>query len=197
MPLAADPSAGNDVLKDVEKQIRTAGVTPDVLAVKGAGTGAQRVNLVSDPFRFKEVPAEQYAGMVTKQQTAAMGGDAGQNAKVVDFAKKFVDTPYKWGGSSPLGFDCSGFTQYVYKQVYGIDLPRVSFQQGKGGRAVGGDELQAGDLLFWDNSPRNPGADHVAIYIGNGQYIDAPKPGATVGIRTLKQSSGYWARRYT
>jgi cell wall-associated NlpC family hydrolase len=128
---------------------------------------------------------------------APAAGPAGNAAKLIDNAKKFIGTPYKWGGSSPLGFDCSGFTQYVFKQM-GVDLPRVSYQQGTSGAAVAGGAWQPGDLIFSDNSPRNPGADHVMLYMGNNQIIEAPKPGTPVRIRTLTdaQMKSMWARRY-
>lgn len=119
------------------------------------------------------------------------GGKGTSN--LVDFAKRFIGTPYKWGGTSPSGFDCSGFTQYVMKQ-FGINLPRVSYQQGSAGKAVGSRDLRPGDLVFWDNSSRNRGADHVGIYIGGGKYIHAPQPGERVKISNL--GGNYWARRY-
>lgn len=120
------------------------------------------------------------------------GGGKGVKG-VVDFARQFIGTPYKWGGTSPSGFDCSGFTQYVMRQ-FGVNLPRVSYQQGAGGKRVGSGDLRAGDLVFWDNSSRNAGADHVGIYIGGGKYIHAPQPGESVKISNL--GGNYWARRY-
>jgi cell wall-associated NlpC family hydrolase len=102
----------------------------------------------------------------------------------LDAAKKFVGTPYVWGGSSPLGFDCSGFTQFVFRQ-FGVNLPRMSNQQGFGGSAVNYADAKPGDLIFWDNSTRNNGADHVGIYLGNGMLISAPKPGDHVKIQAV------------
>lgn len=130
---------------------------------------------------------------VSRGSSPSAGGGKG-NSSIVDFAKRFLGTPYKWSGTSPSGFDCSGFTQYVMKQ-FGINIPRISYQQGNGGVAVGRNDLQPGDLVFWDNSSRNRGADHVGIYIGGGKYIHAPQPGERVKISRL--GGGYWARRYT
>lgn len=96
-----------------------------------------------------------------------------------------------WGGTSPNGFDCSGFVQYVYKQM-GIDLPRVSFQQANAGRRVGLGELAPGDLVAWDNSSRNQGADHIAIYVGGGLIAEAPRPGVPLRIRSLGRNEGAW-----
>lgn len=127
--------------------------------------------------------------------SAGSGGDfTGSTGGLVKEAMRYIGTPYKWGGNTPLGFDCSGFTRYVFKKM-GINLPRISYQQGTGGRGVGRKEIRPGDLVFWDNSPRNHGADHVGIYIGNGKYIHAPQPGERVKISRL--SGNYWVRRYT
>lgn len=131
---------------------------------------------------------------ITTDISGEGGGGGGKgNTSLVNFAKKFVGTPYVWGGTSPSGFDCSGFTQYVMKE-FGINLPRVSYQQGQGGKSVSSGDLRAGDLVFWDNSSRNVGADHVGIYIGGGKYIHAPQPGSSVKISSL--GGDYWARRY-
>lgn len=124
------------------------------------------------------------------------GGDfSGGGGGLVKEAMRYIGTPYVWGGNTPLGFDCSGFTSYVYKNVLGITLPRISYQQGNGGQGVGRDEMRPGDLVFWDNSNRNNGADHVGIYIGNNQFIAAPEPGQSVKVSSLY--GDYWARRYT
>jgi cell wall-associated NlpC family hydrolase len=101
-----------------------------------------------------------------QEDITAIGGERGD---AVRLAKSFVGMPYIWGGTDPnRGFDCSGFTQYVYKKAFGIDLPRVSYQQANSGRRVGLSALQPGDLVAWDNSSRNNGADHIAIYLGGG-----------------------------
>lgn len=127
--------------------------------------------------------AEEYAAAFPgdKASAKATAIGSGQASGLIDAAKKFIGTPYKWGGTSPTGFDCSGFTQYLYRQV-GINLPRVSYQQGNYGEHIGIDQAKPGDLVFWDNSSRNPGADHVAIYLGDGYVIHAPKPGDAVKI---------------
>ena len=100
--------------------------------------------------------------------------------------------PYRWAGASPsAGFDCSGLLQYVYKQM-GIDLPRVSFQQANYGERVPLSKMKVGDLVAWDNSSRNNGADHIAMYIGNGQILEAARPGTNVRIRKLGKDEGAW-----
>jgi cell wall-associated NlpC family hydrolase len=131
---------------------------------------------------------------------AATGGGGFQKGvdntgkAIAQYAKQFLGTPYVWGGTSPDGFDCSGFVQYVYKEM-GIDLPRVSFQQANAGKRIGLNKLTPGDLVSWDNSPRNPGADHIAIYLGDGKIIEAPRPGMAVRIRRLDSNEDAWGVR--
>lgn len=119
------------------------------------------------------------------------------NSAVVDIAKKFLGTPYKWGGTSPDGFDCSGLVQYVYSQI-GKSIPRTSQAQFMGGTDVSSDNLQPGDLVFFKGATGSlfaPG--HVGLYIGNGQYIQAPKTGDVVKISNLSDRKDYaGARRY-
>jgi cell wall-associated NlpC family hydrolase len=112
----------------------------------------------------------------------------------VRLAQQFVGTPYKWGGTSPSGFDCSGFVQYVYRQM-GVNLPRVSFQQARSGPRVGLGNLRPGDLVAWDNSSRNNGADHIAIYLGGGMIAEAPRPGVKLRVRKLGKNEGAWGVR--
>jgi Transglycosylase SLT domain/NlpC/P60 family len=117
---------------------------------------------------------------------AFSGSTAGASADgmaVVEEAKKYLGLPYVWGGTDPTkGLDCSGLVQVVYKNL-GYDLPRVSFQQAASGRPVASmAEAQPGDLIAWDNSSRNNGVDHIAIYIGGGKMIEAPRTGLDIRI---------------
>ncbi len=96
---------------------------------------------------------------------------------IVGIAQQFIGTPYVYGGASPAGFDCSGFTQYVFGQA-GISLPRTASQQYAAATPVS--NPQPGDLVFF-GSP----VWHVGIYAGNGMMIDSPKPGTTVQYRPL------------
>ncbi|WP_454850093.1 C40 family peptidase [Promicromonospora soli] len=99
---------------------------------------------------------------------------------VVSVAMRYLGVPYLWGGSTPAGFDCSGFTSYVYAQV-GINLPRTSSEQRYAGPEVPWSEAQPGDLLW------SPG--HIAIYAGDGMQIEAPVPGKTVRYTQIWQSN--------
>jgi peptidoglycan DL-endopeptidase CwlO len=110
--------------------------------------------------------------------------------KIVKIAKQLNGTPYAWGGTSPNGFDCSGFTKYVYGQV-GISLPRTSEDQYKNGQAVAKNSLQPGDLVFFNSY--GSGASHVGIYIGDGQFIHAASE--QVQIDKLNDPY-YWSDRF-
>jgi peptidoglycan DL-endopeptidase CwlO len=100
---------------------------------------------------------------------------------VVGVAMRYLGTPYVWGGASPAGFDCSGFVAYVFSQV-GISLPHYSGAQYSYGSPVPRDQLEPGDLVFFD------GLGHVGIYIGGGQFVHAPHTGDVVKISSLSDS---------
>jgi peptidoglycan DL-endopeptidase CwlO len=103
--------------------------------------------------------------------------------RVVKIALKQRGVPYRWGGTSPqTGFDCSGFTRWVYAHV-GISLPHSSYAQFTMGRRVSLSQLKPGDLLFFY------GLGHVGMYIGRGRYIDAPHSGEHVHISWLAYGS--------
>ncbi len=104
---------------------------------------------------------------------------------VLEIAARYVGVPYVYGGSSPSGFDCSGFTKYVYAQL-GISLPRSSSAQRNVGTAVSAADALPGDLIW------SPG--HVGIYAGDGLQIDAPRPGKTIQFRGIWQSNPTFIR---
>lgn len=114
-------------------------------------------------------------------------------SQVVDTAKQYLGVRYSYGGSSPSGFDCSGFTMYIYGQ-YGVSLPHSATSQwtsGLGTRIYNVSELQAGDLVFFRDPSVAGGkaCSHVGIYISNGQFIHSSSS-AGISISTL--TSGYW-----
>jgi cell wall-associated NlpC family hydrolase len=100
-------------------------------------------------------------------------------------------TPYRDGGTDLTGFDCSGFTQYVYAQ-YGVALPREVREQFRVGKSVKAEDLAAGDMIFFTTTAR--GATHVAIAIGGDQFVHAPS--STGVVRVERIGSSYWAPRY-
>ena len=110
------------------------------------------------------------------QQSSTTRTGSGNN--VVSYAESFIGVPYVYGGTTPSGFDCSGFVQYVYNH-FGKSLPRTTTQQENYGTQIPVSQAQPGDLYFWGNKGS---AYHVAICVGNGKYIAAPEPGQSVSI---------------
>lgn len=102
-------------------------------------------------------------------------------SSIVATASKYLGTPYKYGGNTPEGFDCSGFTSYVYKQC-GVNIPRTSGGQGSYGNHIPRNQLEPGDIVSF------PG--HVGIYVGSGNFIHSPSTGKTVEIQSLNNYRG-------
>lgn len=117
--------------------------------------------------------------------TAASTSASGVAAQVIEIAYRYVGTPYVYGGASPSGFDCSGFTSYVYAQV-GISLPRSSGAQRSAGTVVSASEARPGDLVWW------PG--HVGIYLGGNQHIAARNPGTPLHASQIWRSNPTFIR---
>ncbi|MBU3191400.1 C40 family peptidase [Clostridium bowmanii] len=110
---------------------------------------------------------------------------------VIAYASKFLGTPYLWGGTTPSGFDCSGFTQYVYSH-FGISIGRTTFDQINDGAPVARNNLQTGDLVLF-GSVGNP--HHVGIYIGDNTYIHAPSTGDVIKVSDMTRSDFIIGRR--
>ena len=128
-----------------------------------------------------------------KEETSTTQASSVSGANVVVYAKQYLGYRYVSGGSSPsTGFDCSGFTSYIYKH-FGISLSRTSGGQSSNGTAVPKSSLQAGDLVIFNNSG-NTKVGHVGIYIGGNSFIHASTPSTGVIISSLSES--YYAKRY-
>jgi len=122
------------------------------------------------------------------QRTAMFGSD------IVMRALALLGVPYRWGGDDAVhGFDCSGFVRRVFADLFNLDLPHRSDQIHREGRPVSRDQLEAGDLVFF-NTMRQP-FSHVAIYIGDGRFVHAPGRGGQVRIDALDEP--YWRQRFS
>ncbi|MGY4515482.1 C40 family peptidase [Lysobacter sp. HA18] len=116
----------------------------------------------------------------------------GRAQSVLARAFALLGTPYRWGGTSTEGFDCSGLVGYVFRNALGVELPRVARDQAQTGTMVDRSQLTAGDLVFF--STHSSGVDHVGIYIGNGKFLHAPRTGRDVTVSEL--DTGYWNGKF-
>lgn len=154
------------------------------------------ISLMNEVFGENTVDMNFAINVGGSLQGNAQTNPQGESA-VVDSARKYLGTPYVWGGTSPSGFDCSGFVQYVLAEN-GKSIPRTSQEQFASGQAVDKSQLQAGDLVFYDWSGGTE-ATHVGIYEGNGKMIHAPHSGDVVkevDFNSYGQNVYLGARRY-
>ncbi len=148
----------------------------------------------SDLVKMEDMPAENYG--VNRESTVPMGSGSNNarpmtaGEKLAAYAKTFVGYPYVYGGSSPSGFDCSGFMQYVCRQM-GYTIKRTATAQLSNGVKVSKSELQPGDLVFFGYGSS---ASHVGMYIGNDKFVHAENSRTGVVISDL--FSGYYGGRY-
>jgi cell wall-associated NlpC family hydrolase len=144
-----------------------------------ARLAAAQAASVSDPEAVLDVSALSSSGPGVQLETPAP--PPSRYGGVVGIAMQYLGVPYVWGGASPAGFDCSGFIMYVFAQV-GISLPHHAASQYGMGSPVSRDQLEPGDLVFFN------GLGHAGIYIGGGQFIHAPHTGDVVKISSLSDS---------
>jgi peptidoglycan DL-endopeptidase CwlO len=135
--------------------------------------------------RLQSLPIQSEAALapdaVAPESVAPVAVPAARYGGVVGIAMQYLGVPYRWGGADPSGFDCSGFSMYVYAQV-GVSLPHHAASQYGMGTPVSRDQLEAGDLVFFN------GLGHMGIYIGGGSFIHAPHTGDVVKISSLSDS---------
>jgi len=141
-----------------QRQVQSLGATTSEPSVSDDATSAE----VASPEVIAPAPPSRYGG-------------------VVGIAMQYLGVPYRWGGADPSGFDCSGFSMYVYAKV-GVSLPHHAASQYGMGTPVSKDQLAPGDLVFFN------GLGHMGIYIGGGQFIHAPHTGDVVKISSLSDS---------
>lgn len=172
--------------------------------VVGALYNGQRVDILANDgvwyqINYNSIPAYVHSDYIlirSAELTSRDGNDAEKRGtigeEVVEFAKQYIGTPYVYGGSSPSGFDCSGFVYYVYKN-FGVTLNRVAADQSKNGYVVDRSELMPGDILLFSRT-LDGYITHVGIYVGDNQFIHSPQTGKSVEIVSL--SSGYYNYGY-
>lgn len=116
-----------------------------------------------------------------------------EHENIINYAKSLQGVRYVWGGSSPNGFDCSGYVKYVY-QKFGINLNRTAADQAQQGTYISKANLNTGDLVFFDTNGGHNYINHVGIYIGNGMFIQSSSGAGRVIISSLNE--GFYARNY-
>ncbi|GAA0698711.1 C40 family peptidase [Paraclostridium ghonii] len=147
-----------------------------------------KVGVISESNGWAKISYNGTIGYVSSQYLGDASSGGGENPgqsssvdKVINIAKQQLGKPYVWGAEGPSSFDCSGFTQYSFKNGAGVNLPRVSRDQSKFGTAVSKSNLQKGDLVFFDTD-KSGSVNHVGIYIGNNEFIHASSGGGKVII---------------
>ena len=157
-------------------------------ATTTSATQTSATQSASGTTSFADALAASLSLAPTQETSATAAGTAGNTGTatgqgLVDAAMAYVGVPYVWGGENPAtGLDCSGLVQRSMADL-GVDVPRVAHDQAKLGTAVASmDAAQPGDLLIFN------GGTHIAIYVGDGRMIDAPKPGKSVSVRDVYET---------
>jgi peptidoglycan endopeptidase LytF len=140
----------------------------------------------AEPAARTEAPAS-----APPAEPAASTSSLGQEA--VNVAMKYLGYRYRYGGTSPSGFDCSGYVYYVYHKTLGIPVTRDMYTQTNSGTRISRANLQPGDMVFFQNTYKR-GLSHAGIYIGNGKFIHAENESTGVVISSL--STSYWSTRW-
>jgi cell wall-associated NlpC family hydrolase len=192
----ADTAAQAAVAVDqsvVDLQLQARQDAADAAALKTAKEQARRA-AAAKAAAEKKAAAERKATILAASRssvrttlssaTASASTTSGSVASVIGFLRAQVGKPYVYGATGPSAYDCSGLTQAAFRTI-GVDLPRTSQAQSTFGTPVAVSTVQAGDLLFWGGVGS---AYHVAVYIGNGQYLDAANPSKGVVIQQMSYS---------
>lgn len=189
-PSAAD-AAGANATAQLEQLKASDSQTVDVSADAAVTAGGREAFSATSPAELKRAQLRaamlSYRGPSVRSLLANPPYPNFSLSQVVAVAEQYQGAPYVYGGASPAGFDCSGFTQFVYAQ-FGVALPHSASRQGAGGTAIAASAALPGDIVVMD------GGGHVGIYLGGNMMIDAPEPGKVVQIRAIYSSSRWFVR---
>lgn len=176
-------------LRDIrDNQIKSSIVIEEINEyIETAKVKVEEIQAALEAERLATVTVNRGSTTVSSNSTASTASTA-STSSIVNYAYGFLGTDYIWGGTTPSpGFDCSGFTSYVFRNAAGVEITRTTGSQMGVGAVVSYDDLQVGDLVF------TYGGGHVGIYIGGGSYIHASQPGDVVKVSPV--TSFYTARR--
>lgn len=196
--------------KQEEIKVKIGTVTVDILNVRsGTSTDTKKlgklsfgtkIEIFSEIEGWYEINFESQKAYIKSDyvnvielNAAELSTEQNIGLSIVDYARKFIGTPYMYGGSSPSGFDCSGYVKYIMEN-FGVDMPRTSTDQYSIGVRVNKSELLPGDLVFFKYNANSYRLSHVGIYVGNGNFIHSPVPGQSVKISPL--DTGYFSYYY-
>ncbi|RKS04982.1 cell wall-associated NlpC family hydrolase [Nocardiopsis sp. Huas11] len=140
---------------------------------------------VGDVLGFAEEYAEIASRAAAQVPVGVSGGSSEQGRAAAEWALAQVGKPYLWGGTGPGAFDCSGLTLKAWEAA-GVSLPRVTTDQVNTGTRVGLDQLQPGDLLFYDTGAPGGSPSHVTMYVGDGQMVNAPRTGQSIRVEAVE-----------
>lgn len=201
MPIISNAALGDQTLKAGMKH-QDVKELQEVLKGKGYFTstttttyfGSETKAAVIKFQKANGLAADGIVGKQTFQRLGTINKNNGQVTtakadKLIIEAKKYMNVPYVWGGSTPKGFDCSGFLNYAFEKGAGIDLPRTVADIYKKGQKVSKPSI--GDLVFFETY--KPGASHAGIYLGNNQFIHSS---SSKGVSVSSMNNSYWSKRY-
>jgi cell wall-associated NlpC family hydrolase len=146
--------------------------------------------VIKVPVRIVEKKKKETKKTISRGETSSESISTGGISDLISYAYSFMGIPYVWGGEGPRCFDCSGFTQYVFKK-FGVNLPHYTGSQIGEGSSVSRKNLKQGDLIFFRADGK---VSHVAIYVGNGDFIHASSGSKKVTVSNLSQS--YYTTRF-
>ncbi len=168
-----------DLLKDGITGKQTVGKLDSLM-------GRTAEDMPAEEKLVEDKPAEKVVALTSRSNSRSVDS-------IIDYAKKYMGVKYVWGGTTPKGFDCSGFVKYVYNN-FDVSLNRNSAAQAKNGAYIKKGALLPGDLVFFDTNGGKNRINHVGIYIGNGKMIHSSSLYKGVVISTI--SSGFYSRTY-
>lgn len=183
---------GQDV-KEVQAKLQTLGYSISVDGDFGPATANAVKKFQSEHGLTADgIIGQQTYHEIMGRDTPVSRGDATTSIarRITACALRYTGTPYVFGGTTPGGFDCSGYVRYVFAQM-GVYLPRCADEQYQVGRSVSYSSLQTGDLVFFETY--TSGASHVGIYLGNGKFVHAS---SSQGVRVDSLGSSYYSSRY-
>ena len=179
-------------IKEIQLRLKKYGFEIEADGVFGANTvdAVKKFQEVSGLMADGVVGEETFKRIMMREMPPSRSGVIATLRKVISVALSYQGVPYRFGGTTPGGFDCSGYTQFVFAHA-GINLPRMADSQYYEGRKINKSDLQSGDLVYFTTYA--PGVSHVGIYLGSGKFVSAT---SSAGIAVRSISDSYWGPRY-